>query len=1320
VAWSLFVLVVVGFLRPPGALSYPVFVGFEGPQPSFQYYGEKGFYFTSSGFFGPSFLLGYGFDDSRAFPISGKYYATFFSDQGGIHFSNTLGRAFSMVSVDLAEYSTFFHSPIDVTFIGHRKDDSAVTQTFTIDGVIDGSGPLQDFQRFYFGPQFTNLYRVDVERTYDVNHYLNAFCMDNVVVDVAGTNILPTISLLHPTSGAFVPGQTIAFAADAADADGDVVAVEYLKIGTETNVLGRSTTAPFGINISTLEEGPYTIAARATDNFGGTRLSATRFIRVTNQVNTGTLDQNQPNGDVSISLPSNLQFAQTFVPEISGLLYNISITLGPDDQGRVFPVTLEVTDTVNGVPGTNLLASSTLSASSISPALVQRYSFPFITKPFLQERIPYALRLSSPAPIYGMRVGFGQDNEYPGGQLWQRQTNSTWGPVDYFGTQTTQFDLIFASYMIPRSQPLRIHRPMHLSSFAAGTPVEIEARTSGSLSNIERVEFYGDAQLLGITTNTIFPSLSSFYFTWTNPAAGTHIIDVKAFSGADLLQAASPVSISIVLIETNHAPSFTKGPDFEFFEDADPPLRIHEFPNWATSIVPGPTNELAQQVFFLLAADNPALFTAQPAINASGTLAFALAPNANGTANVTVVLQDDGGIEYGGADTSLPQIFSVTVLPVNDPPTFTGGRNVTVYEDSGTTTVAGWATNIRAGPADESNQRLSTIATNDNPGLFSAQPTVDTNGTLSLSVLPDAAGDVHVTVWFRDDGGVDRGGMDTSAPYSFVIWINQVNDPPSFTPGTNVVVLEDAGIQTLTNWATGISTGPNESWQPINFVALVDHPEKFSLTPAVTPEGTLTFNFKPNSNGTAVVRLFAYDSDCFYCGGSYISSTQTFTITATAVYDPPVLTLTSPTNGAIFPEGQNVPLSVSALYIESTLTNVEFLATGTRVAQAATDPYTGIWTNTTAGLYTLTARGTDSFGEATNSPPITVVINARPEVTLTSPTTSAIYLPGQSITLTAVASDSDGWVTRIELFDRGILLGSSSTSPLVFAWTNASTGTHSLTAQAIDNFGANRTSTVVTVTVARPPRFNSGGIFTLVADSSFWRYLDTGPAPADWRRLDFDDSAWHLGAAEFGFGDGDEVTAIVGRSNLVTVYFRQPFFVTNRTSLGDLTVSLLRDDGGVVYLNEREIFRSNMPTGAIAYTTFPVSDATGLAETTFYSTNVDLNLLTNGWNILAVEIHQSGFSMDLSFDLRLFSQPIHVALDRVARHPDGSVVLEFASLADRLYTVEYSSDLIDWKTSIPQVQGNGGVVSWTDSGPPVTDTPPDQRGARFYRVRLEP
>lgn len=45
-------------------------------------------------------------------------------------------------------------------------------------------------------------------------------------------------------------------------------------------------------------------------------------------------------------------------------------------------------------------------------------------------------------------------------------------------------------------------------------------------------------------------------------------------------------------------------------------------------------------------AANPALFSVQPAIDGAGVLTFTPAADANGSVNITVVLEDDGGGSY--------------------------------------------------------------------------------------------------------------------------------------------------------------------------------------------------------------------------------------------------------------------------------------------------------------------------------------------------------------------------------------------------------------------------------------------------------------------------------------------------------------------------------------------------------------------------------------------------------------------------------------------------------------------------------------------------
>ena len=71
---------------------------------------------------------------------------------------------------------------------------------------------------------------------------------------------------------------------------------------------------------------------------------------------------------------------------------------------------------------------------------------------------------------------------------------------------------------------------------------------------------------------------------------------------------------------------------------------------------------------FIVSNDNSSLFSVPPTISVNGTLSYTPAANASGSAVVTVRLQDNGGVSNGGADTSVPQTFTITVTPVNDAP----------------------------------------------------------------------------------------------------------------------------------------------------------------------------------------------------------------------------------------------------------------------------------------------------------------------------------------------------------------------------------------------------------------------------------------------------------------------------------------------------------------------------------------------------------------------------------------------------------------------------------------------------------------------------
>ena len=85
------------------------------------------------------------------------------------------GMPFTPLRIDLAEYSAFA-KPISnqVPVVAVFPDLHEETITFTIDGVIDGNGPLADFQTFAFPPHWQNLLRLRFTES--------RFAFDNVVL----------------------------------------------------------------------------------------------------------------------------------------------------------------------------------------------------------------------------------------------------------------------------------------------------------------------------------------------------------------------------------------------------------------------------------------------------------------------------------------------------------------------------------------------------------------------------------------------------------------------------------------------------------------------------------------------------------------------------------------------------------------------------------------------------------------------------------------------------------------------------------------------------------------------------------------------------------------------------------------------------------------------------------------------------------------------------------------------------------------------------------------------------------------------------------
>ncbi len=112
---------------------------------------------------------------------------------------------------------------------------------------------------------------------------------------------------------------------------------------------------------------------------------------------------------------------------------------------------------------------------------------------------------------------------------------------------------------------------------------------------------------------------------------------------------------------------------------------------------------------------------------------------------------------------------------------------------------------------------------------------------------------------------------------------------PSFTPGGDVTVNEDAGPQSVP-WASNISPGAsNETGQALTFaVVSVADPSLFSVQPAIDSSGTLTFKSAKDANGATSFTVHLSDDGGTANGGADTTPDQTFQIIINAVNDVPV------------------------------------------------------------------------------------------------------------------------------------------------------------------------------------------------------------------------------------------------------------------------------------------------------------------------------------------------------------------------------------------------------------------------------------------------
>jgi hypothetical protein len=295
------------------------------------------------------------------------------------------------------------------------------------------------------------------------------------------------------------------------------------------------------------------------------------------------------------------------------------------------------------------------------------------------------------------------------------------------------------------------------------------------------------------------------------------------------------VTATITVTPVNDAPRFTAGATQIVSEDSG----THTVVGWAAGLSAGPDDESGQALTFEVTGNtNPALFApgGAPVIAATGELSYTLAANAAGSAQLTLVLHDDGGTANGGLDTTASQEFKIVANNVNDAPTaaLVGGE---VNEgSSGQVSFSGQA------DIDDGDAAAGFTYSYDfnNDGAFEVEDGPTALATVPATFLADGPADLTVRATITDQHGA-------SSEYTATIAIK------------NVAPLADAG---------GTYTGSEGDTIALSAAASND-PGQDVLSYAWDLDGDGDFDdatgvsatFSAAANGSYTVRVRVTDKD---------------------------------------------------------------------------------------------------------------------------------------------------------------------------------------------------------------------------------------------------------------------------------------------------------------------------------------------------------------------------------------------------------------------------------------------------------------------------
>jgi chitodextrinase len=868
------------------------------------------------------------------------------------------------------------------------------------------------------------------------------------------SNTPPIVSITSPANGAtFITGAFVNITANASDADGSVSKVEFMVNGTK---VGEDLSAPYSYSWTSVV-GNAQITAVATDNSGSHTTSAAVSITVSNQQGGApTISITSPTSGASFIAGSTVSIAANAADaggSVTLVEFLVNGTKVGEDATSPYQfnwtavkgsVTLTARATDNDGNKTLSSAIAITVGDNIAPTTA-------ITLPVNGTTVAAGSQVNITATasdadgtvtlVEFFRNGekIGEDATAPYQLTWTSVAGIcvlTSTATDNNGMKSSSPQILITITGSGGASPVvSITAPANGSVFSAGNTVNINATATDADGTITLVEFYNNSTKIG-EDNT-----APYSFNWTS-VSGNASLTAKATDNSGNQTISAAVSISVNGTVVNH--------DTLVFD-------------FARAII---TNNHYQLPVSVISGRDVTSFSFSTVIN-TAKIVF------DQVINHTSYLVNTNTFDQG---TSKLTISSTGTQAVE--------KNKKLISVSFTlVTGAITPSDLTQFQAYMNNEKCAVklILTLTNPVVPTVSISSPANGAsfTSGTVIPitataaDADGTISLVEFFVNGSKI---GEDASAPYQ-VNWTS-IAGSASLT----AMATDNKGNQTTSLPVSVTVTGSGNQLPAVSITAPANNAELSAGTVVsitanasdadgsvarvefyindvkIGKDATAPYQINWTSvAGNNAIKAISYDNQGAQSAPSIVN---------VVVNAQPVVTLTSPAEGAEFTAGQKITFIANATSGGGSIVLVEFFVNGVKVGQDDATPYQFEWTSL-PGQSKISAMVTDSKGAKTTSGIVTISVNAPPVVELIKPAEGSTFLAGEMINLEATAADADGTITRVEFMVNGTKIGEDLTIPYQFDWKGIE-GINTVTAIATDNKGAKETSAPLIITVIIP------------------------------------------------------------------------------------------------------------------------------------------------------------------------------------------------------------------------------------------------------------